>query len=78
MSLSVSILSFLLLEPTAASDEIAAPAPPCSVVLSRLFDSATSLGYFVGMDGRALSGTKGTARFKARCVDRHVAPPRRR
>ncbi|MBZ5708613.1 hypothetical protein [Nannocystis pusilla] len=73
MSLGVSILSFLLLEPTAASGEIPAPTPPCGVALSRLLDSAMSHGYSVDMDGQALSGTKGTARFKARCTDHHVA-----
>jgi hypothetical protein len=69
MSLSVSILSLLLLDPAAASGELKAPTPPCGMVLSRLSHAAISLGYSIDVDGLTLSGIKGTARLEARCAE---------
>ncbi|MFY0532268.1 hypothetical protein [Nannocystis pusilla] len=57
MSLNVSILFLLLLEPAAAAGEIKAPTPPCSMVLSRLSHAAISLGYSIDVERLTLSGT---------------------
>ncbi|WP_434424737.1 hypothetical protein [Nannocystis pusilla] len=43
------------------------------MVLSRLSHAAISLGYSIDVDGLTLSGSKGTARLKARCTDPRIA-----